>query len=191
MMQYKAVLSCICKFMQTNSWHANFSTSICPFFTGKCGKEGKNYENMNILRTKELFRWNKNTFHAGLRQTWKTWKKQSFLWHSGKTWKTQRILEKYFKFLENSGDSVEIDFLIKLLHFLATIYFKWHYSLFTLYTTVIAGFFYLHIYLVWVTGCCLKYSGCVFWDAVIYLMCSYYNILYRLFLFFLFFLILY
>ena len=119
---------------------------------------------------------------TGLRQTWKTWKKQGFLWHSGKTWKTQGILEKYFKFLENSGNSAEIDFLINLLYFLATIYFKWHYSLFTLYTTVIAGFFYLHIYLVWVTGCCLKYSGCVFWDAVIYLMCSYYNILYRLFL---------
>ena len=79
---------------------------------------------------------------SGLRQTWK---KQSSLGHSGKTWKTQGILEKYFKSLENSGNSAEIDFLINLLYFLATIYFKWHYSLFTLYTTVIAGFFYLHI----------------------------------------------
>ena len=82
--------------------------------------------------------------------------KNCFLWHSGKTWKTQGILRKYFKFLENSGNSVEIDFLINLHYFLATIYFKWS-LLFTLYTTVIPGFFYLHIYLVWVTGCCLKW----------------------------------
>ena len=53
-----------------------------------------------------------------------------------------------FQIPGNSGNSAEIDFLINLLYFLATIYFKWHYSLFTLYTTVIAGFFYLHIYLV-------------------------------------------
>ena len=91
---------------------------------------------------------------TGLRQTWK---KQCFLWHSGKTWKTQGILRKYFKFLENSGNSVEIDFLVNLFYFLAKIYFKWHYLLFTLYTTVTAGFFYLHVYLVWMTGCCLKW----------------------------------
>ena len=47
------------------------------------------------------------------------------------------ILEKYFKF---QGILLRLSF--------ATIYFKWHYSLFTLYTTVIAGFFYLHIFLV-------------------------------------------
>ena len=94
---------------------------------------------------------------TGLRQTWKTWKKQCFLWHSGKTWKTQRILRKHFKFLENSGNSVETDFLINLLYFFATIYLRWHYLLFTLYTTVIAAFFYLHIYLVSGTGCCLKW----------------------------------
>ena len=49
--------------------------------------------------------------YAGLRQTWKTWKtwkKQCFLCNSGKTWKTQGILRKYFKFLENPGNYVEI-----------------------------------------------------------------------------------
>ena len=92
-----------------------------------------------------------------LRQTWKTWKNQCFLRQSGKTWKTQGILRKYFKFLENSGNSFEIDILINLFYFLATKNFKWHYSVFTLYTTAIAGFFCLHIYLVWVTDCCLKW----------------------------------
>ena len=34
---------------------------------------------------------------------------------SGKTWKTQGILRKYFKFPENSGNTVEIGFLINTL----------------------------------------------------------------------------
>ena len=38
----------IYKFMQVNSWHHNYSTSICPFKSGKCGKEGKNNKNLNI-----------------------------------------------------------------------------------------------------------------------------------------------
>ena len=33
----------------------NYSTSICRFESGKCGKEGKNYENVNISRTKRAF----------------------------------------------------------------------------------------------------------------------------------------
>ena len=33
----------------------NYSTSIWPFEFGKCGKEGKNYKNLNILRTKRAF----------------------------------------------------------------------------------------------------------------------------------------
>ena len=31
----------------------NCSTSICPFESGKCGKEGKNYKSFNISRTKK------------------------------------------------------------------------------------------------------------------------------------------
>ena len=33
----------------------NYSTSICPFEPEKCGKGGKKYKNMNILRTKRAF----------------------------------------------------------------------------------------------------------------------------------------
>ena len=33
----------------------NYSTSICPLESGKCGKEGKNYKNLNVLRTKRAF----------------------------------------------------------------------------------------------------------------------------------------
>ena len=32
----------------------NYCTSICPFESEKCGK-GKNYKNLNILRTKRAF----------------------------------------------------------------------------------------------------------------------------------------
>ena len=124
---------------------------------------------------------------TGLRQTWKAWKKQCFLWHSGKTWKTQGILSKYFKFLENSGNSVEIDFLVNLLYFLATIYFKWHYIFVVHFVYYSYSWILLFTYLFGLGDWLLfemTYSGCVFWDAVIYLMHSFYNILYRLFLFF-------
>ena len=155
MMQYKAVFELFQKlhlqiyanqFMTYKFFHFHLS-----FFIWKMWKGREKLRKCEYLENKKSFLDKiKNTFHAGLRQTWKTWKKQSFLWHSGKTWKTQGILEKYFKFLENSGDSMEIDFLIKLLHFLATIYFKWHYSLFTLYTTVIAGSsIYIFIWFEW------------------------------------------
>ena len=33
----------------------NYSTSICPFESEKCGKEGKKYKNLNISRTKRAF----------------------------------------------------------------------------------------------------------------------------------------
>ena len=36
--------------------YANYSSSICTFESGKCGKEGEKYKNVNILRLKELFR---------------------------------------------------------------------------------------------------------------------------------------
>ena len=42
----------ICKFMQANSWHQKFvhkfSTSICPFESGKCEKEGEKYKNLKF-----------------------------------------------------------------------------------------------------------------------------------------------
>ena len=41
----------------------NYSTSICPFESGKCGKEGKKITKMWISwERKELFRWNKKHF---------------------------------------------------------------------------------------------------------------------------------
>ena len=63
--------------------------------------------------------------------------KQYFLWHSGKTWKTQGMLRKYFKLMEKSGNSVQIDFQL-ILYFLATIYFEWCCLFFTLNATVLA-----------------------------------------------------
>ena len=33
----------------------NYSSSICPFESGKCGKEGKKYKSVNISRTKRAF----------------------------------------------------------------------------------------------------------------------------------------
>ena len=33
----------------------NYSTSICPSESGKCGKEGKKLQNLNISRTKRAF----------------------------------------------------------------------------------------------------------------------------------------
>ena len=33
----------------------NYSTSIFPFESGNCGKEGKKYKNLNISRTKRGF----------------------------------------------------------------------------------------------------------------------------------------
>ena len=38
----------------------NYSTSSCPFESGKCGKVGKNHKNLNILRIKNI--WNKKHF---------------------------------------------------------------------------------------------------------------------------------
>ena len=34
----------------------NYSTSICPFVSGQCGKEGKNYKNLDISRKKRAFK---------------------------------------------------------------------------------------------------------------------------------------
>ena len=57
----------ICKFMQANSWQI----IPLPFHiqSGKCRRNQKNYKNLNILRKKEVVRWNneiKNIFHSYL-----------------------------------------------------------------------------------------------------------------------------
>ena len=41
--------------MQANSDIINYSTSICPFESGKSGKEGKKYKNVYISRMKRAF----------------------------------------------------------------------------------------------------------------------------------------
>ena len=33
----------------------NYFALICPFESGKCGKKGKNYKNLNISRMKRAF----------------------------------------------------------------------------------------------------------------------------------------
>ena len=56
----------ISKFMQANSWHGriqqhqvnhaiNYSTSICPFESGKCGKEGKKLQKSEYLENEKSF----------------------------------------------------------------------------------------------------------------------------------------
>ena len=45
----------ICKFMQVISWHLNYSTSICFFESGKCGKEGKESQEFEYLENKKIF----------------------------------------------------------------------------------------------------------------------------------------
>ena len=50
--------------MQDNLWHHKYSTSTCPFESGKCGKKGKNYKNLNIENEKSFFDEIKNIFHS-------------------------------------------------------------------------------------------------------------------------------
>ena len=38
-----------------NSGHLNYSTSICQFESGKCGKEGKNYKKIEYLENERSF----------------------------------------------------------------------------------------------------------------------------------------
>ena len=43
----------------------NYSTSICPFVSGKCGKEGKKLQKFEYLqKEKSFFDEKKNTFHS-------------------------------------------------------------------------------------------------------------------------------
>ena len=43
----------------------NYSTSICPFLSGKCGKEGKKLQKFEYLKNEKSFLDEiKNTFHS-------------------------------------------------------------------------------------------------------------------------------
>ena len=56
----------ICKFMQSIHDIKNYSTSTCPFESGKCGKERKIWIWIIWIswEQEELFRWNKNIFYS-------------------------------------------------------------------------------------------------------------------------------
>ena len=41
--------------MQANSWHHKFSTSICPFVSGKCGKEEEKLQKFEYLEKEKSF----------------------------------------------------------------------------------------------------------------------------------------
>ena len=41
--------------MQDNLWHLNYSISICPFESGKCGQEGKKLQKFEYLGNKKSF----------------------------------------------------------------------------------------------------------------------------------------
>ena len=44
-----------CKFMQSIHDIINYSTSICPFESGKCGKEGGKLQKFEYLENKNSF----------------------------------------------------------------------------------------------------------------------------------------
>ena len=51
--------------MQANSCIINYSTSICPFESGKCGKEEENLQKLEYLENEESFLDEiKNIFHS-------------------------------------------------------------------------------------------------------------------------------
>ena len=41
--------------MQDNLWHHKYSTSICPFESGKCGKERKKLQKFEYLENEISF----------------------------------------------------------------------------------------------------------------------------------------
>ena len=45
----------ICKFIQTNSWHLDYSTFVCPFESGKCEKVGGKLQKFEYLDNKNSF----------------------------------------------------------------------------------------------------------------------------------------
>ena len=51
--------------MQANSDIINYSTSICPFESGKCGKKGKKLQKFEYLENEKSFLDEiKNIFHS-------------------------------------------------------------------------------------------------------------------------------
>ena len=72
MMQYKAVFELFQKLHQIYAnicrpIHdiVNYSPSICPFESGKCGKEGKKLQKLEYLQNKKSFLDEiKNIFHS-------------------------------------------------------------------------------------------------------------------------------
>ena len=73
----------ICKFMQANSWHHNYSTSMCPSESGNCRKEGKKLQKFKYLENEKSFLYEiKNIFHS----FWRTiigWKNKNLIKNSG------------------------------------------------------------------------------------------------------------
>ena len=54
-----------CKFMQANLCTINYSTFICPFESGKCGKEEEKLQKFKYLENeKSLLDEIKNVFHS-------------------------------------------------------------------------------------------------------------------------------
>ena len=41
--------------MQANSWHLNYSTSTCPFGSGKCGKERGKLQKFEYFENEKSF----------------------------------------------------------------------------------------------------------------------------------------
>ena len=60
----------------------NYSPSICPFESGKCGKEGEKLQNFKYLKNKKSFLDEiKNIFHSSWRDNiW--WKNKNFIKNS-------------------------------------------------------------------------------------------------------------
>ena len=73
--------------MQANSRHTNYSTSICPFVSGKCRKKGKQLLKFKYVENeKSFFDETKSTFDIfGRAISW--WKKPNF----DKKWWTQAL----------------------------------------------------------------------------------------------------
>ena len=69
-----------CKFSKPIHDIIHYSTFTCLLESGKCGKEGENYKNLNILRTKRAFsiRWNYSFWRAII---W--WKIKNLIKNSG------------------------------------------------------------------------------------------------------------
>ena len=54
-----------CRFMKANSDIINYSTSICPFEPGKCGKEEEKLQKIEYLKNEKSFLDEiKNIFHS-------------------------------------------------------------------------------------------------------------------------------